>query len=960
MRRTIALLSFIALLGVNPAMYSGLHWRNIGPFRGGRTVAVSGVPGEPNVFYMAPNNGGVWKTTDYGRTWKPVFDGQPSGSIGALAVAPSSPQTVYVGSGEGLQRPDLSTGDGVYKSIDGGATWRHLGLRDAQQIGAIVVDPHDANRLWVAALGHPYGPNAERGVYRSIDGGATFQRVLYKDENTGAIALALDPSNSNTIYADLWAARHSPWTAGETLERRDLSGLYKSTDGGTTWTPLRTGLPAQFGRIGIAIAPSNPKRLYAIVDSDVPAVYTSADAGATWYVRNTEERISGRGQDFAGITVDPRNERVVWVANTSTYRSDDGGKTYTAIKGAPGGDDYHTIWIDPQNSQVMLLGVDQGATITVNGGQTWSSWYNQPTAQFFHVITDNQFPYWVYGAQQESGSAGTRSRSDDGEISFRDWHPVGTEEYGYVAPDPLHPSIIYGGKVQRYDTRTGEVQEVGPIVFRDKTHRFDRTAPLIFSPTDPHALYLGSNVLYVTRNGGHSWKVISPDLTRPSPGVPPNLGIFAQTPAARVTHRGVIYALAPSPRKDGLIWAGTYEGLLWKTPDGGKHWHNVTPAHLRAAPWSKIAQIDASHFDANTAYVAVNRLRVDDLHPYVLRTHDGGKTWQSIAGGLPPDAPVNVVREDPVQRGLLFAGTERAVYVSFDDGDHWQSLQLNLPATSMRDLVVHGDDVVVGTHGRSFWILDNVTPLRQLARRNAERVELFAPAAAYRVRWNENTDTPLPPEEPAGENPYDGAAIDYYLPAAAGAVTIEIRDSAGSLVRRYASSDRPYDDSKLDKPTYWFRPRAIPGTQAGMHRFVWDLRYAPPAVPEHDYRISAIAHDTPREPRGAVALPGRYTVVLTAAGQSRSATLALKMDPRVHEPRAQLVAQFVTARGLTAALDDVMRRLAGAPPARRERLLELQGRLSALLDTVNSVDAEPTVQVLDAVRRTLADLAALR
>ncbi|MDP9017714.1 MAG: glycoside hydrolase [Candidatus Eremiobacteraeota bacterium] len=943
---------------VDPSAFGGLHWRSIGPFRGGRTVAITGVPKQQNIFYMAPTDGGVWKTDDYGRTWTPIFDGQPTQSIGALAVAQSDPQTIYAGSGEGLLRPDLSTGDGIYKSRDGGKSWQHLGLRDAQQIGAIVVDPKDANRLFVAVLGHPYGPSSERGVFRSLDGGATFQKVLYTNPDTGAASIAMDPSNPQVLYASMWAARHSAWFS-DVFEHQDLSGMYKSVDGGSTWKKLAVGLPALIGRIGFGISRSNSNVVYAQVDAKAAALYRSADAGATWTVANNEDRITGRGQDFAHVSVDPADENIVYIANTSTYRSTNGGKTFTAIKGAPGGDDYHTVWINPENTQIIALAVDQGATISVNGGKTWSSWYNQPTAQFFHVITDNQFPYWVYGAQQESGSAGTPSRSNYGEISFREWHPVGTEEYGYVAPDPLHPNIIYGGKVQRYDSKTGEVQEVGPVLnWRgNKTYRFNRTAPLLFSPTDPHTLYLGSSVLFRTRNGGQRWDIISPDLTRKIAAVTPNLTIFAQT-AAKHARRGVIYSLAPSPLQGAVIWAGTDDGLIWRTADGGRIWRNISPPGLTS--WSKVAQLDASHFDVQTAYAAVNRFRLDDLHPYVYRTHDAGKHWDLIANGLPQDAAVNVVREDPTQRGLLFAGTEHAIYVSFDDGNHWQSLQLNLPATSMRDLVIHQDDIVVGTHGRSFWILDNITPLRQLARAQSVNARLFRPALAYRIRWNQNTDTPLPPEEPAGQNPPDGAMIDYFLPAAAaGPVIIEVRDGHGTLVRRYASTDQPERvDPGVDKPAYWIRPTQIPSANAGMHRLVWDLRYPAPDVLEHDYPISAIFADTPRVPRGPIAVPGTYTVVLTAGGHSYRQPLTIKMDPRIAMSQAQLQAQFAVAQQLAAALRGVAARLKSPKDtATKEALQGLQGRLAQLLDLVESADAPPTAQALRAVHQALGELA---
>jgi len=876
--------------------YQELRWRMIGPFRGGRTVPVSGVPGRPNVFYMGVNNGGVWKTTDYGRTWASIFDDQPTQSIGALAIAPSNPDIIYVGSGEGLRRPDLSVGDGIYKSADGGKSWQHLGLRDGQQIAQIIVDPRDATRVFAAVLGHPYGPNAERGVFRSLDGGANWEKVLYKDENTGAVDLAFDASDPQTIYAALWASRRPPWTVGNPYDGPG-SELYKSTDGGSTWRQLTQGLPSWsdgLGRIGIGIAPSDPRRIYAMVDSaKLSGVYRSDDAGESWRRVNSESRICGRGSDFAEVRVDPRNPDTIYVANTSTYRSTDGGQNFTAIKGAPGGDDYHRIWISPENPQIILLGSDQGATLTVNGGQSWSSWYNQPTAQFYHVITDNQFPYWVYGGQQESGSIGIASRSDYGEITFRDWHTVGLEEYGYAAPDPLDHNIIYGGKATRYDERTHQSQDVSPAALRTGKYRFNRTAPLIFSPADPHVLYLGSNVLFKTTNGGRSWEIISPDLARPDPGVPPNLGVFAQTEAARGEHRGVIYSIAPSFQDVNVIWTGTDDGLMHVTRDGGKSWQNVTPPELTA--WSKIAQLEASHNDTASAYAAVNRFRLDDLRPYIYRTHDGGKSWRKITQGL-PDEPVNAVREDPARRGLLFAGTERGVYVSFDDGDHWQSLRLNLPATSVRDLVIHGDDMVVGTHGRSFWILDDVTLLRQLSEQLAHAGDfLFRPQTAYRIRRSTNPDTPLPPETPAGQNPPDGAIIDYYLAQAASApVTLEILDRDGKLVRRYSSADQPLavDEKELNVPTYWVRPPRILSAAAGMHRFVWDLHYPAPPSEQGEYPISAIPHDTPHWPQGPNALPGQYTVRLTAGGRSYIQPLALRMDPRVTATPRDLEQQF--------------------------------------------------------------------
>ncbi|HVF44824.1 MAG TPA: hypothetical protein VM936_17500 [Pyrinomonadaceae bacterium] len=973
-------------------LYQSMRWRMIGPFRGGRTVGASGVPGLPNVFYIGVNNGGVWKTDDYGRTWVPVFDAQPTGSIGALAVAPSNPEVVYVGSGEGLQRPDLSVGDGMYKSTDGGQTWQHLGLRDGQQIGAIIVDPKNADRLFVAVLGHPYGPNAERGVFRSIDGGRTFEKVLYKDENTGAIGLAFDPKDSRTVYATLWAARQGPWENG--AWQGPESGLYKSTDGGATWRKLTKGLPTfeqGLGRIGVAVAPSDPRRLYANVDSpQLGGIYRSDDAGESWQRVNDDVRLWGRGSDFAEVKVDPRDPDVVYSANVAAYRSVDGGKTYKAWKGAPGGDDYHTVWINPENPSIILLATDQGATITVNGGRTWSSWYNQPTAQFYHVSTDDQFPYWVYGGQQESGSVGTTSRGDNGAITFRDWRTVGAEEYGYVAADPLDPNIIYGGKLSRFDKRTGQATQIAPEAVRTGKYRFLRTAPVLFSPVDPHVLYYAGNVLFKTANGGNSWDVISPDLTRERYDVPESVGVYRKPEMATMPRRGVIYTIAPSHKDVNTIWAGTDDGLIHVTRDGGKNWTNVTPPALTS--WSKVSIIDASHFDTQTAYAAVNRFRLDDLRPHVYRTHDGGKTWTEIVKGLPDD-PVNVVREDPFRRGLLFAGSERAVYVSFDDGDNWQTLRLNMPATSIRDLVVHRDDIVVGTHGRSFWILDDITPLRQLDASVASAdAFLFAPQLAHRIQRNVNTDTPLPPEEPVGQNPPDGAVINYYLKSdAAEPVVLEVFDREGGLVRRFRSDDKPepFDEKAYAIPSYWARPARVLPSKAGMQRFVWDLHYPEPKARGHEYPISAIYMDTPRYPLGPSVLPGQYTLKLTAAGKTYARALTVEMDPRVKTPRAGLEQQFALSRqaaegmgasfdaleavaklraqlkdlrarqrlapalaeslaaldARAAALDGSAPRGAGTAPAQAD-LSQLHSRLSSLLEVLQQSDAAPTTQAV--------------
>jgi len=895
----------------DPALFAELHWRPIGPFRGGRTVAATGVPGQPNLFYIGVNNGGVWRTTDYGRTWTPLFDGQPTGSIGALAVAPADPNVIYVGSGEGLQRPDLSVGDGIYKSGDAGRTWRHVGLADGQQIPALVVDPHDARRVLAAVLGHPYGANTERGVFRSTDGGESWQRVLYKDENTGAVDVAFDPANPQTVFAVLWAARQAPWEIGSSWTLSANNGLYKSTDGGTTWRWITAGLPApedKLGRIGLGMSASEPGRMYVVVGAAKGGgVYRSDDGGEHWRLVNADLRLWGRDGDFNEVKVDPKNADVLYVANVVTWKSSDGGRTFTAFRGAPGGDDYHRLWINPDDPDIILLAGDQGAIVTVNGGATWSSWYNQPTAQFYHVSTDNQFPYRVYGGQQESGSAGIVSRGNDGQITFREWRPVGAEEYGYVAPDPLHPDIVYGGKISRFDWSTAQVQDVSPEPVRMGKYRWVRTMPVVFSPVDPHVLYLGANVVFKTLNGGGSWQTISPDLTRPTADVPASLGAFAPLDPEQGRHRGVIYTIAPSLTRPGLLWVGTDDGLIHVTHDGGRRWTDVTPAAL--TPWSKVSLLEASHFDTLVAYAAVNRFRLDDLHPHIYRTSDGGRTWSEVVEGIPPNEVVNAVREDPVRRGLLFAGTERSVYVSFDDGAHWQSLRLDLPASSVRDLVVHDTDLVVATHGRSFWVLDDITPLRQIgaaaAAAAAGRAYLYRPAPAVRVRWNENTDTPLPPDEPAGRNPPDGAIVDYYLARpAAGPVVLEIRDRSGALVRRFASDDRPEGpDTTVNIPLSWVRPSPVLATDRGMHRFVWDLHAAPPAALQHAYPISAIRGDTPREPRGPWVLPGSYTVRLAVDGVTLTQRLAVRMDPRVRPGPGALEQQFALAQRLARAMD---------------------------------------------------------
>ncbi|HET7694768.1 MAG TPA: hypothetical protein VFK57_03605 [Vicinamibacterales bacterium] len=890
----------------DPGVFKELRWRHIGPFRGGRTKAASGVPGQPNVFYIAATNGGVWKTTDYGIVWKPIFDEQPTGSIGALAVAPSNASIIYVGSGEGLQRPDLSTGDGIYKSTDAGKTWTHLGLRDGQQIPQIIVDPRNPDRLFVAVLGHPYGPNEERGIFRSTDGAKTFQKVLYKDADTGGVDLAFDPSNADHVYAVLWQARQGPWENG--VFSGPGSGLFESTDGGTTWKPLTRGLPTfdqGLGRIGIAIAPSDPKRMYAAVQAgNAGGLFRSDDAGQSWHKVTENALVVSRGDDFAEVKVHPKNPDIVFTGSIVAWKSTDGGRTFKSLRGAPGGDDYHRFWINPDNPDIILIAADQGAVITVNGGETWSTWYNQPTAQFYHVSTDNAFPYRVCGGQQESGSACVQSRSDDGRITFREWHPVGVEEYGYVAPDPLDPDIVYGGKVSRYDRRTGEVIQVGPRPPAGEAYRVVRTQPVLFSPIEPRTLYFASNRLWKTTSGGlRGWTAISPDLTRKTWEAPANVGIYRNTPAAAASQRGVIYTIAPGYTTVNRIWVGTDDGLIHTTADGGVTWKDVTPREL--SPWAKVSIIDASHTNPLGAYAAINTFRLDDLRPHIYRTRDGGKSWTRIVNGLPDGAIINAVKEDPKKPGLLFAGSETQVHVSFDDGGHWHSLRQNMPAISIRDLVIKDDDLVVGTHGRGFWILDGISSLRQIEEKtfDADAV-LFKPGTAIRFEWNKNTDTPLPPWEPAGQNPPDGAILEYFLKRPAnGVVTLELLDAAGATIRKYASSDTaPEIRDEGNVPYYWIRPTRILSADAGLHRFVWDMHYPPPAGSTPGYSIAATPGDTAADPKGPWVVPGTYTVKLTADGRSYTQPLVVKMDPRVKSGTIALQQQFALSKRVYDAL----------------------------------------------------------
>jgi len=1006
MKRFVVLLLAIASVvtdtsgqSVPPDRYQALRWRMIGPFRAGRTVGVAGIPDQPNVFFVGVNNGGVWKTDDFGRTWNPVFDGQPTGSVGDLAVAASDPNVIYVGTGEGLHRPDLAVGDGMFKSVDGGKKWSFVGLEDAQQIASIAVHPENPDIVYAGVLGHPYGPNEMRGVYKTVDGGTTWERQLFLDENTGAFQVMLDPSDSEIIYADMWSHREGPWENAAWSGAG--SGLFKSVDGGRNWKRLTEGLPTAedgLGRIGFDISASDPSILFSVVTAREGAgVYRSNDAGEHWTLVSQDRRTYGRGNDFGEIRIHPNDPDLLYVGNVASYRSSDGGKTWTSLKGAPGGDDYHRIWINPKHPEIMLFAADQGATITVNGGRTWSSWYNQPTSQLYHVSTDNAYPYNVYGGQQESGAIMISSRGDGGQITFREFRGVGAEEYAYVAPDPQDPDIVYGGRVVKFNKKTGQSQSVAPEALRSGKYRIIRTMPLLFSPANPGALYFATNVLFRTTTGGQSWKIISPDLSNPRPGVPHSIGSFRTPEMNNMARRGVIYALGLSGLDEAVIWAGTDDGLVHRTSDSGETWTDITPPTLRA--WDKISQIDAGHFDVLTAFVAINAIRRDDMRPHIQRTLDGGKTWTEIVTGLPENGPVNVVREDPIQPGLLYAGTERSVYFSIDNGDHWQALTLNLPASSMRDLVVHDDDIVVGTHGRSIWILDNVSPLRQIAAAlDAERAVLFAPQRATRVRDNMFSDTPLPPEEPGGENPPDGAIIDYYLPVPARKLTIDIVDGRGELVRRIDGNQRVVapDTTLLAHPTYWIRPAQEPGLEAGHQRYVWDLRYAPPPEAERSYPIAAVVHRTPAEPRGPWVLPGDYTIRMTVDGSVSTQPLTIDMDPRVEAGGDVIEDQFETAMrcyvGYHRALigrkqiavliaeknwtaDDARIRraqaISGSGKPRnpdiaysaiyeaapgRETLAGLQSKFLYLMNVVDSADTAPTDQARAAIEKLEGEL----
>ncbi len=923
----IALISVIGLrVNAQTGSEDALRWRLLGPFRAGWSTMAQGIADQPDVYYFGAAGGGVWKTQDSGQTWHSLGDTLPAASIGALAIAPSNPKVIYVGTGEVASRYDISGGNGVYKSTDGGATWTSAGLVATRHVGAILVNPHNPDTVLVGALGHYFGPNHERGVFRSGDGGKTWQQTLFIDADTGVVDLAADPENPDIVYAAAWQVRNYPWLSYFQPNAGPGSGVYKSTDGGKSFKRLGgNGWPTStLGRIGLATA--GGARVYAVVNAapnsgniahaaskNDSGLYRSDDAGANWHQVSHEDWL---GNDyFSRITTEPGNRDRIYSAGQSIRRSDDGGEHWAVFKGAPGGDDYHYMWINPQHPDHIVAASDQGTAVTVDAGKTWSDWYNQPTGQFYHLATDNRFPYWVYSGQQDSGTVGIASRSDYGALSFRDWHPVGGDERDYDVPDAQDPNIVYGsglgGRLSRWDARTGEVQNISPwpassYGARPTTvkYRYTWITPIAVSQKSPFPLYQGAQVLFRSLDKGRSWSTISPDLSAKSPQAKNCVGNLAAA-QARECGYGVIYSIGLSARDNDEIWIGTDDGLIQRTRDGGKHWDNVTPKIVPA--WAKVASVEVSALEPGTVYAAIDNHRQDDYRPRVLRTHDDGKTWSEIDTGLPPNSFVGVVRADPVKSGLLYAGTDAGVFVSFDDGAHWQSLQRNLPTAWVRDLVVHGNDLIAATQGRALWVLDDVSPLRQherLAAANAPAV-LFDPATAVRVRGSQNKDTPPPADTALGQNPPTGATIDYVLANAAQHVALEIRDGAGKVVRHFAS-DMP--EQAPDAESYfaetWIKPPAQLSAAAGAHRFIWNLRMPRPRAVHFDFSIAAVFDaGTPIVPEGMLVAPGDYEVVLTVDGKQSHAPLKVVADPRVALDAAELRAAQEFAQEINQALD---------------------------------------------------------
>jgi len=931
-----------------PKPFAALKWRSIGPSRGSRVLAVSGVVQQPEVFYFGGVAGGVWKTDDAGASWTPIFDKQPIASIGAIAVAPSDPNVIYVGSGEAALRENISFGDGVYKSTDAGKTWKHLGLADTRHIGRIIVDPQNPDMVMVAAVGHAYGPNEERGVFRSEDGGSTWKKVLYKDTHTGAVDLSFAPDNPRTVYATLWQVQRSPW---HMESGGPGSGLYKSTDEGLTWKRLEGhGLPeGVWGRLGVTAAAGD--RVYSIIDAKEGGLYRSDDGGDDWEQVSTDARLTERPWYFNSVFADPGNPDVVYVANTGFYKSTDGGKHFDMVR-APHGDN-HGLWIDPQDGSRMIVANDGGASVTVNGGDSWSTQRNQPTGQFYHVAVDGRFPYFVYGAQQDNEAVAVPSRSDYGDIGEHDWYVVSGNESGYVVPDPTDPDIVYSGSyfgiLTRTNRHTGQLQDVSPWPFdadghtaSEMVHRFTWTMPIVFSPQDQKTLYFASQYLLRSTDAGMSWTAISPDLSRNDKSKQgPSGGPVSQDDASAEFY-DLIYSIAPSPLKDGQIWVGTDDGLIHITRDGGKTWSNVTPKGM--PEWGKVGIIEASHFDAGTAYAAVDAHKLDDFNPYIFVTRDYGKSLTRIDKGLSAPGYVNVVREDPVQKGLLYVGTELGAFVSVDDGKAWQPLQLNLPATSVRDLVVKDGYLVAATHGRGFWILDDITPLREIAAgAKPDADHLYAPRTAVRLHDSQGFSLPY---ESVGENPSDGAILYYSLAAKPkDAFSIEISDSTGVVVRSFSSVAKPPQNPlPLEFP---FEEDAKPEgleADAGMHQQVWDLRREVPPVIKGSYTDSG-------GPIGPMVLPGTYTVTLKVGGKSYSQPLTVTADPRTHATPEALKQQA----DLIAKLDQAVRE----DHAAANTILDVRAQLASIQkrfgDDPKAADMVKTAAALDAKLATVLE-----
>ena len=885
---------------VDEKLFKGLQWRQIGPFRGGRALTIEGVPGEPDTYYFGAVAGGVWKTIDGGANWTPLFDKEPISSIGAIAIAPSDHNVIYAGTGEAAIRGNTTYGTGVFKSVDGGRTWQNVGLKDSHQIGALIIDPRNENVVLVAALGHAFGPNQERGIFRTADGGITWTKVLSKDENTGGIDVVFDPHNPNIVFASLWQARRQPWFFSSGGQG---SGLYRSEDNGVTWKHLEgNGLPGGIlGKIGIAISGADSNRVYAIIEAKEGGLYRSDDAGQHWTRVNDDGRFRQRAWYFSKVYADPKSADTVYLLNTGLFRSVDGGKTFNLLPARHG--DHHGLWIDAQNSNRIANANDGGASISLDGGKTWTTQNNQPTAQFYHVAVDNAFPYHIYGAQQDNSSVGIASRTDWGAIGPADWFVAGGGESGFVVSDPRDWHIIYsndeGNAWVRYDKSKEEVQDISPVPLDnaghgavDVAHRFQWVSPLMLSPHNPDVLYTAAECVFKSTDHGQSWTQISGDLTRNDKSKQQPSGGPLTNDITSIEYYDTIFALAESPIKKGTIWTGTDDGLVQVTADDGQHWSNVAP---KMPDWSTVDLIDPSPHDANTAYVAIDRHKLDDFKPYIFKTTDLGKTWTAITNGIPDGAYVHAVREDPEKRGLLYAGTELGVFVSLDDGAHWQPLQLNLPVSPIHDLVVKDDDLVVATHGRSFWVLDDITPLRQLSTQSAKAdVILYQPQTALRLHYPDEFDK----RQPVGDNPPPGAIINYYFKTAPKEeVSLEILDSSGKVVRHLSSKEKKEGEQPPEWPDRVERAKTIPANE-GMNRFAWDLRYDDPIQIPGAFYFGV-------GPRGPLALPGDYQVKLTVGGKSQTAPLHLAIDPRTKGAEAALQKQLT----LAMQVNDCMSRL---------------------------------------------------